>query len=68
MRRAQVGDKQPHPFSSDRMIALDVSELDGKLYPLTISSFVPRPIAFVCSLSEDGESAPGASAKLRHQP
>jgi len=51
----KVGQNQPPPFKSDRMIALDVAELGGsKCYPLTISTVVPRPIAFVCSLSKDG--------------
>eukprot|EP00873_Tetraselmis_striata_P029338 jgi/Tetstr1/449602/TSEL_036689.t1 len=51
----KVGDKQPHPFATDKMLALDVAELGGpKCYPLVISAIAPRPIAFVSTLSAAG--------------
>lgn len=47
------GDKQSHPFPSDEMIELDPAEVGpSEMYPFIISSIVPRPIAFICSLSK----------------
>uniref|UniRef100_A0A061SEF3 Flavo protein oxygenase n=1 Tax=Tetraselmis sp. GSL018 TaxID=582737 RepID=A0A061SEF3_9CHLO len=51
----KVGENQPPPFSGEEMMALDPSELGGaRAYPLVISAVVPRPIAFVCTLSAAG--------------
>lgn len=47
------GDKQPHPFGHDRMLQFDPASL-ASCYPLMISAVVPRPVAFVSSLSADG--------------
>ncbi|KAK9823932.1 hypothetical protein WJX72_006453 [[Myrmecia] bisecta] len=50
------GDKQPHPFGHDRMISLDPAVIGGAaMYPFVISSVVPRPVAFISSLSKEGE-------------
>eukprot|EP00803_Ostreobium_quekettii_P011546 evm.model.scf_418.4 EVM.evm.TU.scf_418.4 scf_418:26217-29133(+) len=48
------GDKQPCPFGHNDMVALDPADLGAGQYPLVISTVVPRPIAFVSSLSADG--------------
>lgn len=49
------GDKQPLPFASGvaGMRAID-PKLVATNYPLVISAYVPRPVAFACSLSADG--------------
>lgn len=48
------GDELRHPFPTDEEIILDPSEVGPKaLYPFIISSVVPRPIAFICSLSKE---------------
>jgi len=46
------GDKQPLPFPSG-FVALDPLELKS-CYPLMISAYVPRPIAFISTVSEAG--------------
>jgi len=49
------GDKQPLPFPSgtDGMRAIDPNSIKSN-YPLVISAYVPRPVAFACTLSADG--------------
>ena len=48
------GSKQRHPFPSDEMIELDPAEAGtSAMYPFIISSIVPRPVAFICSLSKE---------------
>lgn len=47
------GQKQPHPFDKSQRLVLDPSELGAGLYPFVISSVVPRPIAFISSLSKE---------------
>ncbi|PSC71889.1 Flavin reductase-FMN-binding domain containing [Micractinium conductrix] len=48
--------KQPAPFASNEMRAVDPSQLPSDvLYPLIISAIVPRPIAFVSTQSAAGE-------------
>ena len=47
------GTKQPLPFANDAMLPFDPKDLKS-CYPLMISAVVPRPIAFVSSLSADG--------------
>lgn len=47
--------KQPHPFSSDTYLDIDPSKTDkASVYSLCISAVVPRPVAFVSSLSAEG--------------
>ena len=47
------GTKQPHPFPDNEMIELDPVNYPGSaMYPFIISSVVPRPIGFICSLSK----------------
>jgi len=49
------GQKVSHPFPDSEMIDLDPSQLGASgMYPFIISSCVPRPIAFICSLSSQG--------------
>ncbi|GAQ80591.1 hypothetical protein KFL_000570380 [Klebsormidium nitens] len=48
------GDKQPSPFTSDKYLALNPAELGDAMYPFMISAVVPRPVAFVSSLSKNG--------------
>eukprot|EP00965_Chrysotila_dentata_P012270 403168-Pleurochrysis_carterae.AAC.1 len=52
--RWNPGEKQPLPFQTKDFVALDPKELKS-CYPLVISSYVPRPIAFVSTLSASGE-------------
>lgn len=47
------GQKQPHPFDSDNRLQLNPADLGVGLYPFVISSIVPRPIAFISSLSKE---------------
>lgn len=47
------GDKQPHPFGDAEFKALNPLELPSS-YFLVISGVVPRPIAFVSSISGAG--------------
>lgn len=49
----QPGEKQRHPFAHDRMLQFDPASL-ASCYPLMISAVVPRPVAFVSSLSAQG--------------
>mmetsp|Transcript_9411 Transcript_9411/g.22728 ORF Transcript_9411/g.22728 Transcript_9411/m.22728 type:complete len:256 (+) Transcript_9411:1-768(+) len=64
------GDKQPLPFDDRSHTALDPKKL-ASCYPLMISSFVPRPIAFVSSKSDrfGGNLAPFSYAGcFNHDP
>lgn len=45
------GEKQPAPFENQRRLTLDPAEGAGVMYPFVISAIVPRPIAFISSLS-----------------
>ncbi len=46
------GQKQSHPFPDNETIELVPDKLGAAgMYPFIISSCVPRPIAFICSLS-----------------
>eukprot|EP00798_Chlamydomonas_sp_ICE-L_P021214 gene21214-28123_t len=48
------GDEQPHPFS-DEEVHIDPTKLDKpSLYTFVISAVVPRPIAFISSISAAG--------------
>lgn len=47
------GDKQHHPFGTSPRLQLSPSELGAALYPFVISSVVPRPIAFISSVSKE---------------
>ena len=49
----QPGQKLPHPFESKERLELDPAQLGAALYPFVISSVVPRPIAFISSLSKE---------------
>ena len=49
----QPGQSMMHPFPSSETIDLDPAELGARgMYPFVISSIVPRPIAFICSVSK----------------
>eukprot|EP00884_Botryococcus_braunii_P015938 jgi/Botrbrau1/3027/Bobra.0070s0023.1 len=48
------GDKQPHPYGDSQRLLLNPSEMGADLYPFIISCVVPRPIAFISSLSKEG--------------
>lgn len=48
------GDKQPAPFKTDKYVTLDPEKLGDDMYPFIISAVVPRPVAFISSLSKDG--------------
>lgn len=61
----QPGQKQPHPFPDNEMIELDPAELGKKLYPFIISSIIPRPIAFISSLSKEVELSHSPRACMR---
>lgn len=50
------GEKQPHPFPDNETIELDPQDYGKKLYPFMISSVVPRPIAFISSMSKQVKS------------
>ncbi|EIE20364.1 hypothetical protein COCSUDRAFT_54305 [Coccomyxa subellipsoidea C-169] len=50
----QPGQKLPHPFENRERIELDPAQLGAGLYPFVISAVVPRPIAFISSLSKEG--------------
>lgn len=51
----QPGEPQPPPYDSDAIIDLDPAKVDtSHLYPFLISAVVPRPIAFISSVSNDG--------------
>lgn len=47
------GEKQLHPFPGSKMLLLVPEEEGVKLYPFVISAIVPRPIAFISSLSKE---------------
>lgn len=47
------GVKQPHPFPGTKMLELSPEKEGFHLYPFVISAFVPRPIAFISSLSKE---------------
>lgn len=47
------GDKQHHPFGACARLQLSPSDLGVGLYPFVISAIVPRPIAFISSLSKE---------------
>ena len=48
------GQKQKYPFDSDKRLQLDPAEEGASaMYPFIISSVVPRPIAFISSLSKE---------------
>ncbi len=49
----QPGQKLPHPFENKERIELDPAQLGAGLYPFVISAVVPRPIAFISSLSKE---------------
>jgi len=49
----KVGDKPAKPFTG-KHVSLDAAKVPGGCYQLAISSVLPRPIAFVASLGEDG--------------
>ena len=49
----QPGQKLPHPFQSKERLELDPAQLGAALYPFVISAVVPRPIAFISSLSKE---------------
>jgi len=50
------GDKQPPPYGPDApMLALDPATVDkASMYAFVISAVVPRPIAFVSTVSAEG--------------
>lgn len=49
------GQPQPSPYADLKFITVDPAQLGGPAcYPLVISAGVPRPIAFVTSVSADG--------------
>lgn len=51
----QPGQPQPQPFSSDAMITVDPDTVDkASMYAFVISAVVPRPIAFISSMSAEG--------------
>jgi hypothetical protein len=50
----EPGDKQPSPFASDNYLTLDPVKLGDAMYPFIISAVVPRPVAFISSLSKTG--------------
>jgi flavin reductase (DIM6/NTAB) family NADH-FMN oxidoreductase RutF len=63
-------DKMPMPFADDAHESFDPAAL-ASCYPLMISAFVPRPIAFVSTLSDSfgGNLAPFSYAGLfNHDP
>lgn len=48
-------EKQPPPFPLEPVLSFDPELLDSSvLYPLVISAVVPRPIAFISTLSKNG--------------
>lgn len=49
----EPGQKQPYPFEDDKRITLDPGEGPRVMYPFVISAIVPRPIAFISSLSSE---------------
>ena len=53
----QPGQSMMHPFPSSETIDLDPAELGARgMYPFVISSIVPRPIAFICSVSKQAST------------
>lgn len=46
--------KQPIPYEGEDWLQLDPQELGAGMYPFIISAVVPRPIAFISSLSKEG--------------
>ena len=53
----QPGQSMTHPFPSSETIDLDPAELGARgMYPFVISSIVPRPIAFICSVSKQAST------------
>ena len=47
------GQKQPYPFEDSTRLTLDPADGPRVMYPLVISAIVPRPIAFISSLSAE---------------
>jgi hypothetical protein len=47
------GQKQPYPFEDSTRLTLDPAEGPRAMYPFVISAIVPRPIAFISSLSAE---------------
>lgn len=45
--------KQPIPYEGEDWLQLDPQELGAGMYPFIISAVVPRPIAFISSLSKE---------------
>ncbi len=50
------GQKLPPPFDTSKMIQVDPEATEsGALYAFAISTVIPRPVAFVSSISADGD-------------
>lgn len=51
----QPGQPQPAPYDSDATVDLDPAKVaPSQLYTLMISAVVPRPIAFISTVSNEG--------------
>lgn len=51
----KLGNKQPSPYKDAGMVSVDPKDTPvSEIYPLVISGIVPRPVAFVSSLSSEG--------------
>lgn len=62
----QPGQKLPHPFESNHRLELDPAQEGAGLYPFVISSIVPRPIAFISSLSKEVRVSAGLNLFWSH--
>ena len=63
--------KAPEAIEKGKMVAIDPRVIGGKkCYPLIISAVVPRPVAFVSTLSKSGEQnlAPFSYFTAMHDP
>ncbi len=49
----QPGQQEPHPYAGSKRLQLVPAEEGVRLYQFVISAFVPRPIAFISSLSKE---------------
>ena len=58
--------KQPHPFPGTAILELSPEKEGFHLYPFVISAFVPRPIAFISSLSKEVRTAQPDQDGLPH--
>ena len=60
------GSKQHLPFEGTDMTQLDPAELGAGMYPFIISAIVPRPIAFISSLSKEAGCSLAAGKAHSH--